>query len=111
MNLLHVADCVAFMENMDEGSVDMTVTSPPYDNLRNYEGYSFPFEAIADGLYRVTKTGGVVVWVVGDKINGGRTLTSFRQGLYFQEVGFLMHDGFTARRTRPLCGATPTCLF
>ena len=87
-----VDDCVAFMSRMDEKSIDLTVTSPPYDNLRNYKGYSFDFENIAKHLYRVTKEGGVVVWVVGDKINGGRTLTSFRQGLFFQDMGFLMHD-------------------
>ena len=87
-----VGDCVEFMSNMDEGVIDLTVTSPPYDNLRDYKGYSFDFESIAKQLYRVTKPGGIVVWVVGDKINGGRTLTSFRQGLFFQEIGFQMHD-------------------
>ena len=90
--MFHVADCVDFMREMDEASVDLTLTSPPYDTLRYYNGYSFPFEGIAEGLYRVTKHGGVVVWVVGDKISGGRSLTSFRQGLFFQEVGFNMHD-------------------
>lgn len=90
---IHVGDCVHFMATkMEQESVDLTVTSPPYDNLRDYRGYLFRFEDIAQGLYLVTKKGGVVVWVVGDKIDGGRTLTSFRQGLYFQEVGFRMHD-------------------
>ena len=87
-----VANCVEFMSNMDDGVIDLTVTSPPYDNLRDYKGYSFDFKNIARQLYRVTKPGGVVVWVVGDKINGGRTLTSFRQGLFFQDIGFQMHD-------------------
>ena len=87
-----VGDCVEFMSNMDEEVIDLTVTSPPYDNLRDYKGYSFDFENIARQLYRVTKPGGIVVWVIGDKINGGRTLTSFRQGLFFQEIGFQMHD-------------------
>jgi site-specific DNA-methyltransferase (adenine-specific) len=89
---LHVADCTAFMASMPCECVDLVVTSPPYDNLRNYKGYSFDFEHIAGGLFRVIKEGGVVVWVVGDKINGGRSLTSFRQGVYFQEIGFNMHD-------------------
>ena len=89
---LYIGDCVEFMHHMDPDCIDLTVTSPPYDDLRNYNGYHFDFEAIAKGLYRVTKKGGVVVWVIGDRINGGRTLTSFRQGLYFQEIGFLMHD-------------------
>lgn len=77
---------------MPKGCVDLTVTSPPYDSLRNYRGYNFDFEKVAEGLYRVTAEGGVVVWVVGDRIRGGRSLTSFKQGLYFQKVGFNMHD-------------------
>lgn len=74
--------------------VDLTVTSPPYDNLRDYQGYSFDFETIAKELYRVTKPGGVVVWVVGDAtVDGSETGTSFRQALYFKDVcGFNLHD-------------------
>lgn len=76
-----------------DSSIDLTVTSPPYDNLRTYNGYEFPFEAIAQQLYRVTKDGGVVVWVVGDAtLNGSETGTSFRQALYFKEIGFNLHD-------------------
>ena len=89
---LFISDCVDFMKGMRGGTVDLTITSPPYDDLRDYKGYSFDFEAVAKGTYRITKTGGVCVWVVGDKINGGRTLTIFRQGLYFQEIGFSRHD-------------------
>lgn len=89
---LYRNDCINFMQGMDANTIDLTITSPPYDNLRDYKGYYFPFEQIAEQLYRVTKKGGVVVWVVGDKINGGKSLTSFRQGLYFQEAGFRMHD-------------------
>jgi site-specific DNA-methyltransferase (adenine-specific) len=93
MNKVVVGDCVKIMKKMLPDSVDLTVTSPPYDNLRDYMGYSFPFEEIADGLLRVTKQGGVVVWVVGDKIHkGNRSLTSFRQALYFQQIGFNVHD-------------------
>ena len=89
---LHIADCVDFMRKMPNDCIDLVVTSPPYDNLRNYNGYTFDFNAVAEGLLKVLKPGGVVVWVVGDKINGGRSLTSFRQALYFQEIGFSVHD-------------------
>ena len=89
---LYTSDCVEFMTSMPSECVDLVVTSPPYDNLRNYKGYSFPFEQIAEKLFKVLKIGGVLVWVVGDKINGGKSLTSFRQGIYFQEIGFSMHD-------------------
>ena len=81
------------MAKMPDGFVDLTVTSPPYDNLRTYNGYSFDFDAVAKELYRVTKQGGVVVWVVGDAtIKGSETGTSFKQALYFKEIGFNLHD-------------------
>lgn len=76
-----------------DSSVDLTVTSPPYDNLRKYNGFSWDFEAVARELYRVTKHGGVVVWVVADAtVNGSETGTAFRQALYFKECGFNLHD-------------------
>jgi site-specific DNA-methyltransferase (adenine-specific) len=99
LNEIYVCDCVEFMQAMEPGYVDLTVTSPPYDNLRNYNGYAFDFENIAKGLYRVTKEGGIVVWVVGDRIkNGDRSLTSFKQAIYFQEIGFKVHDVMIYRK-------------
>ncbi len=93
LNSVYHSDCVEFMKSMAENSIDLTVTSPPYDELRNYNGYHFNFEDIAKNLYRVTKKGGVLVWVVGDKIKkGDRSLTSFKQAIYFKEVGFNVHD-------------------
>jgi len=86
-------DCLEAMKSFEDGCVDLTVTSPPYDNLRDYNGYTFNFEGIAKELYRVTKQGGVVVWVVGDAtIKGSETGTSFKQALYFKEIGFNLHD-------------------
>ena len=86
-------DCLEGMRQMESESVDLTVTSPPYDNLRTYNGYCFDFENIARELYRVTKQGGVVVWVVGDAtIDGSETGTSFRQALFFKEIGFNLFD-------------------
>ena len=80
-------------DGTNEIGIDLTVTSPPYDNLRNYNGFSFDFESIAKELYRITKPGGVVVWVVADAtLNGSETGTSFKQALYFKEVGFNLHD-------------------
>jgi len=92
-NEIYCSDCVAFMKNMKNNFVDLTITSPPYDELREYNGYKFDCNKIAKQLFRITKKGGVVVWVVGDKIRkGNRTLTSFRQALLFQSVGFNVHD-------------------
>ena len=92
INLIQ-GDCLDVMKAILDKSIDLTVTSPPYDNLRTYNGYSFDFEGIAKELYRVTKDGGVVVWVVGDAtIKGSETGTSFRQALYFMQCGFNLHD-------------------
>jgi len=96
-------DCLEVMRGMPDNSVDLTVTSPPYDNLRKYNGYTFDFEGIARELFRVTKQGGVVVWVVGDAtINGSETGTSFRQALYFKEIGFNLHDTMIYRKKNPV---------
>ena len=81
------------MKNMPDNFVDLIVTSPPYDNLRSYNGYTFDFESIAKELFRVTKEGGVIVWIVQDAtIKGSKTGTSFKQVLYFKELGFNLND-------------------
>lgn len=95
---IECGDCLELMKDIPDGSVDLTVTSPPYDNLRTYNGiidqWCFEkFQAIARELYRITKDGGVVVWIVADAtINGSETGTSFKQALYFKECGFNIHD-------------------
>lgn len=86
-----------YLKKIPSDSIDMIITSPPYNDLRDYEGkinWNFGvFKVIAEEMYRIMKKGGVAVWVVGDKTkNGNKTLTSFRQGLYFQEIGFNMYD-------------------
>lgn len=92
-NKIYNMDCVEGMRLLSADSVDLTVTSPPYDNLRTYNGFSWDFEAVARELYRVTKPGGVVVWVVNDAtIKGNETGSSFRQALFFRECGFKLHD-------------------
>lgn len=98
MNNLILGDCVQHLKTLQENSVDLTVTSPPYDNLRTYNGNIAQWgehvwkEVIAE-LYRVTKEGGVVVWVVGDAtIEGSETGTSFKQALWAKECGFNLHD-------------------
>ncbi len=92
-----LGDCITEMQKMGSNTIDLTVTSPPYDNLRTYAGtldWSFAiFQQVANELYRITKDGGVVVWVVGDAtIKGSETGTSFKQALYFKDVGFNLHD-------------------
>lgn len=93
VNKIYNENCLDTMKRMPDNFIDLTVTSPPYDNLRDYKGYSFDFESIAKELFRVTKKGGVVVWVVNDAtINGSESGTSFKQALYFIECGFKLHD-------------------
>ena len=91
-SILH-GNCLDVMKTFPDNCIDMTLTSPPYDNLRYYNGYEFDFENIAKELFRITKEGGVIVWVVGDAtIKGSETGTSFKQALYFKELGFNLHD-------------------
>ena len=95
-------DCIKGMKLLNDNSVDLTVTSPPYDTLRKYNGYSFDFENTAKELFRITKEGGIVVWIVGDKTDkGSETLTSFKQALYFKELGFNVHDTMIYQSDKP----------
>lgn len=103
-NKIYNENCLRTMSRMPDGHIDLTVTSPPYDDMRTYNdritghkekynGHSFPFEEIARELYRVTKQGGVVVWIVNDTCCvGNESGTSFRQALYFKECGFNLFD-------------------
>ena len=90
------------MARMPDNFIDLTVTSPPYDNLRTYNGYSFDFENVAKELFRVTKQGGVVVWIVDDAtVKGSETLTSFKQALFFKDIGFNVHDTMIYQTNKP----------
>lgn len=103
INSIIEGNCVDVMKKFDEGVIDLTITSPPYDNLRTYNGYTFPFENIVNELYRVTADGGIVVWVVNDAtINGSETGTSFKQALKFMEIGFKLHDTMIFQKTNPI---------
>lgn len=93
VDYIKCGDCVELMKELPECFVDLTVTSPPYDNLRTYNGFEWDFEETAKELYRITKEGGVVVWIVNDAtIKGNETGSSFKQALFFKEIGFNLHD-------------------
>ena len=104
INKIKLGNSIDLMKELPDNCIDLTVTSPPYDNLRTYKGtikddinydeyFSFPFTDMAKELYRITKKGGIVVWVVNDQIvKGGESGSSFRQALYFQEIGFKLYD-------------------
>ena len=97
MNEIINNNCIDGMKSLEDDVIDLTVTSPPYDNLRSYNDSSSwnheTFKLVANELYRVTKKGGVIVWVVGDAVvKGSETGSSFRQALYFMDLGFRLHD-------------------
>jgi len=99
INKIYNAECLEFMKSMPDGCIDLVLTSPPYNNLRTYNGFTFDFQPTAKELFRVVKEGGVVVWVVGDEtINGSESGTSFTQALYFKEIGFNLHDTMIWRK-------------
>jgi DNA modification methylase len=92
-NRIICGDNCEVMRTMPSESIDLVVTSPPYDNLRTYGGHPWDFEGVAQELWRLIKPGGVVVWVVNDAtVNGSETGTSFRQALRFMDIGFSLHD-------------------
>ena len=109
MNNIILGNCAEELQKLEDNSVDAFITSPPYDNLRDYNGYSFPFEDIATAMHSKLAEGGVIVWVVGDAVlKGSETGSSFRQAIFFQELGLRIHDtmiyekngsSFPARRT------------
>lgn len=108
LNKVFLGDSCDVLKQIPDNFVDLTVTSPPYDNLRKYNGVGDTwnhekFKCIANELYRVTKPGGVIVWVVNDKTeHGGKTGTSLKQALYFMEIGFLLNDTMIWRKTNPM---------
>ena len=115
LNRIYNEDCLEGMKRIPDGFVDLTVTSPPYDNLRTYNGnieqWSFEkFQAIAKELYRVTADGGVVVWIVADAtIKGSETGTSFRQALHFMDCGFNLHDTMIWKKSNPFNFGSNNC--
>ena len=103
LRTIYNENCVNTMQRMDGNFVDFVITSPPYDNIRNYNGFDFNFKEVAQNLFRVMKNGGVVIWVVSDATHkGSETGTSFKQALYFQEIGFRLHDTMIYYKNNPM---------
>lgn len=94
-------DCLEGLKKLNDECIDLVITSPPYDDLRKYNN-KFDFENIVKELFRVIKSGGVVVWIVADKTkNSSESGTSFRQALYFKEIGFNLHDTMIYMSDKP----------
>lgn len=97
------SDCLDYLKTLPNDSIKFTLTSPPYDDIRDYKGYSFPFEEIAQELWRTAKPGGVIAWNVADAtVKGSETGTSMRQALYFMSLGFRLHDTMIYAKKNPM---------
>src|SRR3990167_5658345 len=94
LDTVECGDCAELLGRLPDDCIDLTVTSPPYGAIRTAYEFKFDFQVIGKQLFRVTKQGGVVVWVVADEtIDGSESLTSFKQAIYFvEECGFRLHD-------------------
>lgn len=104
LNKFYIGESVKWMrDNLPDQFIDLTITSPPYDNLRTYKGFEFDYETMLKELYRVTKDGGVVVWVVNDAtVKGSETGTSFKQALCAKKIGFNLHDTQIYYKNNPI---------
>ncbi len=103
INKIYNENCLVTLSKMPDNFIDFVITSPPYDDIRTYNGYKFEFEKISKELFRVLKIGGVIIWVVGDStIKGSESGTSFRQALYFKEIGFRLHDTMIYYKNNPM---------
>lgn len=107
LNRIYNEDCLQGMKQIDSGYIDLVVTSPPYDDMRNYGGVVETWSIkkckdIAGELYRIIKPGGVCAWVVGDATkNGSETLSSFKQAIEFANAGFNIHDTMIYYKDNP----------
>jgi len=96
-------NCLDYLKTLPNDSLKFIITSPPYDNLRNYKGYSFDFESIAQELSRTLQEGGVIIWNVADAtISGSETGTSMRQALFFMDCGLRLHDTMIYEKKNPM---------
>lgn len=108
LNKIYNGDSELILKDIDSESIDLIVTSPPYDNLRKYNGVGdtwniHKFERIADELIRIIKLGGVIVWNVNDKVeNGTKSGASFKQCLYFIENGLNLNDTMLWKKSNPM---------
>lgn len=108
LGTIYQENCTETLKRMPDGFIDMTITSPPYDDLRDYNGYHFPIEEIAALLFSRTKHGGVVIWVVADRtVDGSESLSSFEHAFAFRNAGFKVHDTMIYAKNNPIpsdCG-------
>ena len=91
---VYCVDCVEGMKAIPDGSVDLVVTSPPYDRTRDYNGFSFDLHATGEQIFRILRDGGVAAVVIQDQTkNFGKSLTSFRTVVdWCDNIGFKLFE-------------------
>lgn len=72
-------DCIEGMKLLPDNSIDLVVTSPPYDEIRDYKGFKLDLHNVGIEISRILKDGGICVMVIQDQTKDGRKSgTSFR---------------------------------
>lgn len=99
-NQIICGDSVEILRSFPDNSIDIVVTSPPYDAIRDYKGFSYDLHATGKEIQRVLKLGGVAVIVIQDQTkNFGKTLTSFRTILdWCDSFGFKLFETVIYRK-------------
>jgi len=107
LNNIYHLDCVEGMKQLEDNIIDLVICSPPYGNIRQYNGFTWDFEETARQLFRIVKKGGVVVWIVNDEtIDGSESGESFRQALFFKDCGFKLFDTMIYKKNTPSIPST-----
>jgi site-specific DNA-methyltransferase (adenine-specific) len=103
LNRIYCTDCVEGMKQIPGSSIDLVVTSPPYDSIRNYNGFTFDLHATGQGIHRVLRDGGIAAMVLQDQTsNFGKSLTSFRTVLdWCDNIGFKLFECVIYRKYGP----------
>lgn len=103
INKIYNEDCLNTLKRLNDCTIDLIVTSPPYGNMRDYGHKKFLFQLIAKELVRCLKIGGVIVWICNDEtLKGSETLMSFKQAYSFIENGLRLHDTMIWKKPNPV---------
>lgn len=88
---IYNADCRDVFPSLP--AIDLCVTSPPYDALRDYNGCTWDFDIFMNVALWLSLTTKNIVWIVNDScVDEGETGNSFRHALEFMRLGYKLHD-------------------
>lgn len=101
LNEVYCGDCVKLMKLLPDSTIDLVVTSPPYDKIRDYNGsIHFDLHKTGQEIFRVLKSGGIAVMVIQDQTkNFGKSLTSFKTIIdWCDNIGFKLFETIIYRK-------------